>query len=117
MNQSYLRTLWHISHALVWLMVALVLSEKLIPGSVLGHWPLFSGVPLLIICIGLQPPSQKPRRWRSSLDLIVVALILGVRIFQQLFFKDTLSSLLAVLATVLLVACVGVCLSNKKEGE
>lgn len=111
------RILWQACHALTWLMALLVLVERLIPGSVLGYGPLFLGVPLLVVCIGFKPAPTRPSRWWSSLDLIIVALILAVRIFQQLFFQDSLSRLLAILATLLLVTFLGVCLSDDQSTQ
>ena len=67
--------LWQTTQALTLLLAVLVLFERLVPGAVLGHVPLFAPIPLLLILIAVQPPAAKPARWWQFLDLWVIGLL------------------------------------------
>ncbi len=96
--------MWHVAHAFALLLLALILFERFVPGAVLGHLPLFVGIPLLMLCLTLHPVGLKPARPWLLVDLwFIVALCLG-RIFLTLFDGDALAWLLGGFAALLSLA-------------
>jgi hypothetical protein len=95
---------WHTCHALALLLLGLVLGERLVPGFVLGHAPLFVAVPLLILCMTFHPIAEKPARWWMLVDVWAIAALCIGRIFMQLVPTIPLAWLLASFASMLTVA-------------
>jgi hypothetical protein len=97
------RVLWHIGHALALLLAVLVVFERLVPGAVLGHGPLFVHVPLLLLCIAFQPAAEKPHRWWLLFDLWLLGVLCIGRVLMQLATAEPLAWLTAAFSSALVV--------------
>ncbi len=96
--------MWHLCHALALLLGVLVIFERLVPGAVLGHAPLFVAVPLLILCMTFHPAARKPARWWLLIDLWVIAALCVGRISLQLAPDAPLAWLVGGFGTALVFA-------------
>lgn len=109
------RTLWHAGHALALLLATLVVFERLVPGAVLGHGPLFLMVPLLLLCIAFQPPAEKPHRWWLLFDLWLLGALCIGRIFMLLSTTQPLAGLTAGFSSTLVIAFLFLFSSSPEE--
>lgn len=95
--------LWHTTQAIALLLGVLVVFERLVPGAVLGHVPLFAPIPLLLLLIALQPKTTKIVRWWHFFDLWMIGFLIIGRLTQVLNDGGPLGWILAGLGSLLVV--------------
>ncbi len=96
--------LWHLTHAFAVLLLALIVFERLVPGAVLGHVPLFVAVPLFLLCLTVQPVAEtRLRRW-ALVDLWGMVALCLVIIWRELLQGNAVAWVAGLFASLLCVA-------------